>query len=152
MTEQYVEWTNQLWAARGSIEQALGLTSLRADEEHVRLEVGSTPVTRLSEDGSWGGEALDAAMSIAAMNLSAYDGQVIDRVSMGFGLTSRTSRVLRRSNAERVFVTARMQYRGRSRLVIETVAEDDAGRELLRAENEFQALPQPIDFGLPSED
>jgi len=151
MSQQYVDWTNRVIASRASIEQAFGLRSLEADEEQVRMEVGSTPITRLPEDGSWGGEALDTAMSLVAINLSIYDADVVDRLSMGFGLTSRTSRVLRRSVAERVFVTARIQHRGRSRLVIETVAEDDAGRVLLRGEHEFQALPQPIEFGVPAE-
>ncbi|MCA9821381.1 MAG: hypothetical protein R3C29_00790 [Dehalococcoidia bacterium] len=145
----HVEFTNRIWAARDSIEAALGLVAVEADEEHVTVEVGRNALTWAPETGAYEGIAVEAAMAIVEQNYSVFDAADTEVRYVRYVQSSRVTRFLRRAVAEQLLVTARTKFRGRARWIIESVAHDGIGREFIIAQSEFAALPDPIEFRLP---
>lgn len=139
----YVDWSNRMVALPGSHMEYLGLNVLEASADHLRQEITKS---HLAPDGAWAGEALDAAMSFAVTGLSLYTDDVTRPATLQYIAASRTTRYLRRSKAERVFITASVRYRSEARMIIEAVAEDNAGRELIRSETELMALRESADY------
>ena len=140
----YVEWSNRIVSQPGSHMEFLGLNVLEASAEHLRQEITKP---HLGPDGAWAGEALDAAMSFAVTGLSLYSDDLSKPAELTYIAASRTTRYLRRSKADRVFVTARVRYRNESRMIVATTAEDDAGRELIHSETELIPLRRAADYG-----
>ena len=103
----HVEFTNRIWAARDSIEAALGLVAVEADEEHVTVEVGRNALTWAPETGAYEGIAVEAAMAIVEQNYSVFDAADTEVRYVRYVQSSRVTRFLRRAVAEQLLVTAR---------------------------------------------
>ncbi|MCA9830993.1 MAG: hypothetical protein R3B97_03390 [Dehalococcoidia bacterium] len=146
----FADFMNRVWAGRNSFESILGLHVVEVGPDSVRSELAKSAFSWVAETGAWGGEALDLAMSFTEMALAAYEAEPGETGMIRYALGSRVTRYFRASGSARVHLTARVRYRGRARLVIESWAEDDAGRELLRADSEHLLRPQPFPFNAPS--
>lgn len=144
----FVGWSNQMVSLPGSHMAYLGLKVLEADADHLRQEVTER---HLAPDGAWAGEALDAAMSFAVTGLSLYTEDIAKAATFRYTAASRTIRYLRRSKAERVFVTAVVRYRNEGRIIVEAVAADDEGRELIRSETELLPVRRTVEYSAASD-